>query len=142
MRPFVVLVFFLSMGGPLRTQVFTNAGPAELHWKTFKGGIFVEADPAQSRTLHLPLDLSGSKGLKLKIESPRGFYLFINGKLVSKTKFFVELSTDSLVKIYSNVLMLSLYSPNGFTHLKNKWVLPEPATFNPRREPAGFQTFI
>jgi hypothetical protein len=143
MRHFILLNFLLAIcGESLAQNLIRDEEPAELRWKIYSAGTFVDFEGGDVRTLYLPLDLSGSKGMKLRIEGPSLYYLFINGQLVSKTKSFVELDADSLTKIYSKAMMLSAFSRSSLEKLKCKWVSKEDENFNPRRESSGFSSFI
>ncbi len=142
MGRFILLSFLYFIQGGLLAQGSKGDDLPELKWKKYAEGAFIDTNDRDVKTLHLLLDMNGAKGMKLHIEGPPTFYLFINGQLVAKTKSTVQLNADSLKAVYSKTLMLSVYSSNGLEKLKSKWIANEDENYNPKRESSGFASFI
>ena len=139
-QPLFVFTFLLFFALSSKAAINTNGTVA---WKTINEGVWVDYDGDQAtHIIYLPLDFSELRGLKIKINCPGSFYVFIDGALASKVKSSITLSMDSLSKKYSRAVVLGIYSKASISQLESNWLLKQDEDLNPRRERSGFPSFV
>jgi len=111
-------------------------------WKILRDGKIINYDGGFKETIYLTANLDKGSGHYLQIQSPRVFYLFVNSRLVSKSKSLM-LKTDSLTASPGH-LLISIYQPDGIDHLTTKLVrYQEVGRYsNPARPSRAFNNFI
>jgi len=140
---FSTLLFFSTFqpGSEKEFQIVEHLNP---QLKIFKENILKDNTDQNSRTVHLPLDVSQQRGHYLIIESKKIFYLFINSTFVLKWSGPLRLSADSLRNRYSNSIFLSLYQKNNIDDLSIRWEVLQSHDdlYNPQRPVLAFSNFI
>lgn len=135
------LFLILLLG--VSSVVAADRKDSEVKWKVYQHGLWTDFQKGdETVTLHLPVDQSEVAGKILQIQSPSTFYLFIDGKLISKGKHSTELKIDSLAKIYSKAFTLSIYAAHGFGKFKSHWIENESEFDKLPRSSNQFSSFI
>lgn len=135
---FTIASLFSEPQRELRT-----AEDLQSHWKVLRGGRLVTYDGDFVETIYLDVSLEKASGRYLKIQSPKEFYIFVNSRLVIKSKS-VMLKGDSLKEEQPGHVLFSIYQPGGIDRLTTTWMNYQQTGLydNPLRPSRSFNNFI
>jgi hypothetical protein len=120
-----VCIFFLlllSFYNGFGQKKFAVVKDLQSDWTVFRDGSYQKIEDEKfsgAESIHFTIHAAAYPNTKLLLRSPKDYYLFINGLLVTKHNHDVRLSVDSLSGKFGKVLNLSVYQ-KGLTeaHLK------------------------